>query len=59
MAKISDSAMKEIREAFRQYEREVNRSSLKDNTRKTYLLHSGNFVRWLEGRFTPGERAGL
>lgn len=26
-------------------------------TATTYLLHSGNFVRWLESRFEPGIRA--
>jgi hypothetical protein len=41
------STVNEAREAGR----------LSPTTATTYLLHSGNFVRWLEGRFEPGSRA--
>ncbi len=41
------SAVNEARQAGR----------LTPATATTYLLHSGNFVRWIEGRFEPGSRA--
>ena len=43
-----------LREALELYKQEVNESELKPATRKTYLLHAENFVRWIEGNFTPG-----
>ena len=54
MAKISQQALKEAKEAFDRYEREIKSSKIQENARKTYLLHSFNFVRWLDDRFTPG-----
>ncbi len=54
MAKISQKALSEIKGAFQQYEQEVKVSKLQQSARRTYLLHSRNFVRWLEGDFTPG-----
>ena len=29
---------------------------LKPASAATYSLHSGNFVRWIEGKFKPGSR---
>ena len=29
---------------------------LAEDTAKTYILHSSNFVRWIHGDFHPGER---
>ena len=54
MTKTSPQALSEIKAALRRYEKEVNVSRLKESARKTYLLHSRNFVRWLEDDFTPG-----
>ena len=49
-----------IEKLFSQYEQEVlaakNNGYLKENTAKTYLLHSGNFVKWCNGEFEPGLR---
>ena len=43
-----------VQDACRRYEQEVEASNLARNTKHTYLLHAGNFVRWLRGDFTPG-----
>lgn len=54
MAKISQQCLSEIKAAFQRYEQEVEVSKLQQSAKRTYLLHSRNFVRWLEGDFTPG-----
>lgn len=49
-----------IEKLFQQYEQEVLEAErngyLKGNTVKTYLLHSGNFVKWCKDEFKPGLR---
>ena len=49
-----------IEKLFHQYEQEIleakNNGYLKENTVKTYLVHSGNFVKWCNGEFEPGLR---
>lgn len=49
-----------IGKLFHQYEQEVleaeRKGYLKENTVKTYLLHSGNFVKWCNEEFEPGLR---
>lgn len=37
-----------------QYEKTVQHSPCKESTKRTYLLHSRNFVRWVKGDFEPG-----
>jgi hypothetical protein len=54
--KLSSSAMKEITVALDQYRKVVEATNLTRTTKDTYLLHSENFVRWLEDGFEPGER---
>jgi hypothetical protein len=56
MAKASPSWLPEVYAALRKYEAEVERAGLEDTTKRTYLLHARNFVRWLDGDFTPGAR---
>lgn len=47
-----------IQEVYDRYEKEVEDAEkqgyLKPNTTRTYLLHSGNFVKWCKGEFDPG-----
>lgn len=49
-----------IEQLFYQYEQEVLKAErsgyLKENTVKTYLLHSENFVKWCKNEFEPGLR---
>ncbi|MCS5422270.1 MULTISPECIES: hypothetical protein [Psychrilyobacter] len=58
--KVSKGLLKKLEELYSQYEKEVPKTEeneyLKANTRKTYLLHSNNFMRWLKNDFEPGER---
>ena len=51
---MSPEAMNEVRKALREYESVVANAGLAKNAEKTYILHSTNFVRWLEGTFEPG-----
>lgn len=53
---MSSSALREVEEAFRRYEAEVEESNMTPESKKTYLLHSRNFIRWLRGDFRPGDR---
>jgi len=53
--KVTEATLKEVREALRRYERLVNSTDMTESTKKTYLLHSTNFVRWLADDFEPGK----
>jgi len=58
--RTTQEVMKEIERLYAKYENEVHlareRGYIKDNTVKTYLLHSCNFVRWCRGQFVPGAK---
>lgn len=58
--KTTQEIIREIERLYVAYEKEVRlakeKEYLKANTEKTYLLHSGNFVKWCQGNFTPGGR---
>ena len=56
MAKISDPAVEEVRQALRRYVAEVEASPLKQSSKWNFVLHAENFVRWLEDSFNPGSR---
>jgi hypothetical protein len=58
MPRIPTEVLKEIEAALDRYEADVQAAPLTPATRKTYLLHARNFVRWLGDDFTPGGRAG-
>lgn len=51
---MNNEMYKELEKLLEKYTKEVENSDLKENTKKTYLLHSRNFVRWIKGDFTPG-----
>jgi hypothetical protein len=55
MAEISQCQLSAVEEVFRRYTEVVNDLKLRDSSKRTYLLHADQFVRWLAGRFTPGE----
>ena len=56
--RASEDIIKEIARLYNEYEQEVlsakEKGLLMDNTVRTYLLHSGNFVKWCRGNFVPG-----
>lgn len=55
-AQLEPDCLANVREAYERYSQVVTESRLAQNTKNTYLLHSGNFVKWLAGEFFPGER---
>jgi hypothetical protein len=58
--KVNQELSKELEKLFEAYEIEVNDSLrkglLKESSAKTYLLHSGNFIKWCRNDFSPGGR---
>ncbi len=51
---LDPEALAHVEAAYRKYEAEVEAAPLAPASKKTYLLHAGNFVRWLRGEFEPG-----
>jgi hypothetical protein len=43
-----------VEQAWERYEKVVDNAPLMPNAKRTYLLHSRNFVRWLKDDFMPG-----
>jgi hypothetical protein len=54
MPKIPAQTLREVEQALEQYIAAVNASRLTPQSKKTYLLHGKNFVRWLNNDFEPG-----
>ena len=54
MPKVDQATLRRVQEALYQYESEVEAAPLRDSTKRTYLLHARNFVRWLDDGFEPG-----
>ncbi len=54
MAEIGPEALAEVEAALERFEIEVERSKLSKDSQQTYSSHARQFVRWLEGNFTPG-----
>ena len=54
MEKVSSVSLREIREALARYRLEVETTQMTSATKRTYLLHAENFVRWLADDFNPG-----
>lgn len=58
MRQIPPESLQDVVAALKRYKREVEQSKLKPSTKRTYLLHASNFVRWLQGDFSPGRFVG-
>ena len=54
MAKVSPEVLEIVQKALAQYVLEVQKSELSEVTKKTYITHPYNFVRWLDDKFEPG-----
>ena len=56
--KASEDFITQLENLYQSYEQEVRmratEGTLAENTEKTYLLHSNNFVRWCRNDFVPG-----
>ena len=51
---INDEALRLVKNALDQYETEVESTNCTEKTKRTYILHARNFVRWLDDNFEPG-----
>ena len=51
------SQFKRIERAFGHYVAEVHDSGLTETSQRVYISHAESFVRWLDGKFSPGVRA--
>lgn len=54
MPKVTSEVLKAVRDALERYEAEISVTPMTPSTKKTYLLHAGTFVRWLNDDFEPG-----
>ena len=54
MPRITDDALRQVQDALRQYEAEIQATNLTFTTKHHYTLHAINFVRWLDHDFEPG-----
>lgn len=58
--RVSKGLLKKLEEMYSQYEKDVPKEEeskyLKENPKKTYLLHNNNFMKWLKHDFESGER---
>ena len=45
-----------VKDALLEYEEQVEKTDLKRSAKDTYIVHAQQFVRWLDGEFTPGVR---
>ncbi len=55
MPKVSNkSALQQVKDALEKYRRAVEPTDMQPSTKRTYLLHAENFVRWLDDDFDPG-----
>lgn len=58
--RASPEFIKQLEQLFEAYEKEVidkkKTGLIAENTSKTYLLHTGNFVSWCKNEFVPGAR---
>ena len=43
-----------LESVLKQYVTVVQQSPCKKSTKRTYILHSRNFARWVKGDFEPG-----
>ncbi len=57
MPKVSLLSLQEVQEALERYRLEVEATPMTTSTKKTYLLHAENFIRWLSDEFNPGANA--
>lgn len=58
MPKVSRETLREVQQALKRYETEVEATHLAGVSKQTYIVHTRHFVRWLNDAFTPGKRTG-
>ena len=50
----SRDALAEVEQAYVEYKQVVETSGMALTSRKTYIIHADQFVRWLKREFQPG-----
>ena len=55
MMKTQSKYLEEIKRLLADYLLEIEKSDLKPLSAQVYQVQSKNFVRWINGEFTPGE----
>lgn len=53
---VSKTALSEVEAALKEYCAEVMASDLSAASQAIYIDQASNFVRWVNGEFTPGSR---
>ena len=56
--RVSRDALAEVEQAYVEYKQVVEPSGMALTSRKTYVIHADQFVRWLRREFQPGVHAG-
>jgi hypothetical protein len=54
--KTDPETLEIIKTLYREYQNEVEASDMTPLTKRIYLTHSLNFIRWMEGLFSPGSK---
>ena len=54
MPEINAEALRLVKEALERYEHEVDATDLTPESKRTYIGHAQQFVRWLDDDFEPG-----
>ena len=49
-----ESCMEQVERCLEQYRQEVEETELTPSTKRTYIVHATNFVRWMKHDFHPG-----
>jgi hypothetical protein len=55
MSQVRPDVLRDVEDALKRYTLEVEQSKMAPSTKRTYLLHARNFVRWLRDDFEPGK----
>ena len=54
MAKVSQEVLAAVKDAFQQYQKDIQSAPLAPQTKKAYVKSAVQFVHWMEGKFEPG-----
>jgi hypothetical protein len=56
LMKVDSETLKKVIALYNEYKVEVEASDLKPLTKRMYLTHCWNFIRWMEDSFKPGSK---
>ena len=55
MPRVSQDVLAAVKDAFEQYQKEVEAPHVAPQTKRSYIKSAVQFVHWMEGRFQPGK----